>query len=142
VTQRGLRFFKAEWLFVRDSRIANLEWLCGSQALRVVNAVYFCANKLEAFSHRGKGDYFSSHDLEDLLAVVDGRPGLADGIQASPSEVRGHIAGEFQKFLTSSDFMDALPGDLLPPDAASQAVLRSFLSALPVYRSSQAAVNH
>ena len=41
--------------------------------VRVVTAVYFCATKLEAFTGRGKGDYQSSHDLEDLFAVVDGR---------------------------------------------------------------------
>ena len=41
--------------------------------VRVVTAVYFCATKLGAFAGRGKNDYQSSHDLEDLMAVVDGR---------------------------------------------------------------------
>jgi hypothetical protein len=41
--------------------------------VRVVTALYFCATKLEAFAGRGKHDYQSSHDLEDLMAVVDGR---------------------------------------------------------------------
>jgi hypothetical protein len=45
--------------------------------VRVVTAVYFCATKLEAFAGRGKYDYQSSHDLEDLMAVVDGRAELA-----------------------------------------------------------------
>jgi chloramphenicol O-acetyltransferase len=40
--------------------------------IRVVTAPYFCATKLEAFRGRGKGDYLASHDLEDLLTVVDG----------------------------------------------------------------------
>jgi hypothetical protein len=39
--------------------------------VRVVTAVFFCATKLEAFAGRGKRDYFSSHDLEDLVALVD-----------------------------------------------------------------------
>src|SRR5580693_2299199 len=37
--------------------------------IRVVTAVYFCATKLEAFAGRGKHDYQSSHDLEDLMAA-------------------------------------------------------------------------
>ena len=46
--------------------------------VRVVTAVYFCATKLEAFAGRGKHDYQQSHDLEDLMAVVDGRPELVE----------------------------------------------------------------
>ena len=44
--------------------------------VRVIAGFYFCATKLEAFAGRGKGDYQSSRDLEDLIAVVgDGREG-------------------------------------------------------------------
>ena len=49
--------------------------------VRVVTAVYFCATKLEAFAGRGKNDYQSSHDLEDLMAVVDGRAELVEEIR-------------------------------------------------------------
>lgn len=41
-------------------------------------APYFCATKLEAFGGRGKNDYLASHDLEDLITVVDGRPELLE----------------------------------------------------------------
>jgi len=39
----------------------------------MVSPEYFCASKLEAFGDRGKNDYVGSRDLEDLMAVVDGR---------------------------------------------------------------------
>src|SRR5205807_2395890 len=42
--------------------------------LRVVTAPFFLGTKLEAFKGCGKNDYFASHDLEDLIAVIDGRP--------------------------------------------------------------------
>lgn len=42
------------------------------------------APKLEAFAGRGKGDYQSSNDVEDLLAVVNGRGELAEEIRARP----------------------------------------------------------
>ena len=50
-------------------------------SIRVVSAVYFCATKLEAFVGRGKGDYLSSHDLEDLVAVIDGRAEIVEEIR-------------------------------------------------------------
>jgi len=58
---------------------------------RVVTAVYFCATKLEAFAGRGKNDYQSSHDLEDLLAVVDGRAELVEEISAGAEGVRAYL---------------------------------------------------
>ena len=54
-----------------DSAVVNE--LEADLRVRVVTAVYFCATKFEAFAGRGKNDYQSSHDLEDLIAVVDGR---------------------------------------------------------------------
>jgi hypothetical protein len=41
--------------------------------IRLVTPVYFCASKLEAFAGRGNGDFAASKDLEDLIAVIDGR---------------------------------------------------------------------
>lgn len=89
-------------------------------SIRVVTAVYFCATKLEAFAGRGKNDYQSSHDLEDLMAVVDGRAELVEEIHTAEAEVRTYIAAEVRKLLATHEFLDALPGYLLP-DEASQA---------------------
>jgi hypothetical protein len=97
--------------------------------VRVVTAVYFCATKLEAFAGRGKHDYQSSHDLEDLMAVVDGRPGLAEEIRSGPEDVRAYIGAEFRKLLATPEFLDALPGYLLP-DQASQARVSILLERL------------
>lgn len=42
--------------------------------IRVVDAPHFLATKLEAFLGRGEGDFLSSKDIEDIMAVADGRP--------------------------------------------------------------------
>jgi hypothetical protein len=97
--------------------------------VRVVTAVYFCATKLEAFTGRGKGDYQSSHDLEDLIAVVDGRAELVNEIHAGPENVRAYIATEIRKLLATKAFLDALPGYLLP-DTASQTRISILLDRL------------
>ncbi|MGA8154419.1 MAG: hypothetical protein WB952_25975 [Terriglobales bacterium] len=97
--------------------------------VRVVTGVFFLATKLEAFGGRGKNDYLSSHDLEDLVSVVDGRAELVEEIQAGPEDVRIYIASEIKKLLTIASFVDALPGYLLP-DAASQARISTVLKRL------------
>jgi hypothetical protein len=97
--------------------------------VRVVTAVYFCATKLEAFAGRGKNDYQSSHDLEDLMAVVDGRVELIEEIRGGTENVRAYIAAEIRKLLAIREFLDALPGYLLP-DQASQARVSLLLERL------------
>lgn len=64
--------------------------------IRILTTPYFCATKLEAFEGRGKNDYYGSHDLEDLIAVVDGREEIVDDIAQAPTEVREYIATKFE----------------------------------------------
>lgn len=87
--------------------------------LQVIAPAYFVATKLEAFRGRGRDEYAASHDLEDVIAVVDGRSQLVQEVQAAEAEVRGFIASQIGHLLSTRTFMDALPGFLLP-DAASQ----------------------
>jgi hypothetical protein len=97
--------------------------------VRVVTGAFFCATKLEAFAGRGKGDYQSSHDLEDLIAVVDGRAELVKEIRELSEDVRTYIVSEIAELLATPAFLDALPGYLLP-DAASQARVSILLERL------------
>jgi hypothetical protein len=66
--------------------------------------------ELEAFGGRGKNDFTGSKDLEDLIAVVDGR-------------------AELVKLLSIREFTDALPGHV-QPDAASQERVGTIISQL------------
>jgi len=91
-----------------------------SLQIRIVSAPCFLATKLEAYKRRGGGEYLGSHDLEDLISVVDGRPSLADELQAASEDLRAYVAAEIGALLEDPRFVDALPGHLLP-DAASQA---------------------
>jgi len=97
--------------------------------IRVVTAPYFCATKLEAFKGRDKGDYLASHDLEDLITVVDGRPELLDELRSAPEDVRSCIADAVGQMLKARQFIDALAGYLLP-DSASQARISQLLAKL------------
>jgi len=99
---------------------ANPMTLPNGVEIQMVSAPHFLATKLEAFYGRGNGDYIASHDLEDLIAVLDGRASIVDEVMGSSESLRSYLAGEFTKLLNHDDFQDALPGHL-PPDAASQA---------------------
>lgn len=98
-------------------------------SIRVITAPLFLGTKLEAFKGRGKNDLFASHDLEDIIAVIDGRPSLLDEVLQVPRDLRDYLAGETRKLLERREFMDALPGYLLP-DPASQARLGNLLKIL------------
>ncbi len=98
---------------------ALLVALPSGQFIRLIAAPVFLATKLEAFDGRVEGDFLFSHDLGDLLAVVDGRAALLEECRASSSELRGYLADRFRGLLALPAFIDALPGHL-PGDAASQ----------------------
>ncbi len=93
--------------------------LPSGRPVRLIAAPVFLATKLEAFDGRGQGDFLFSHDLGDLLAVVDGRDTLLDECRGSPPELSTYLSERFAGLLAQPAFIDALPGHL-PGDAASQ----------------------
>jgi predicted nucleotidyltransferase len=91
----------------------------GAYEIRLITAPYFLATKLEAFHGRGRNDFRMSHDLEDIVTVVDGRPEIVEEVRLAPADLQKYLSNEFQALLSNRDFLEALPGHLLP-DAASQ----------------------
>lgn len=87
--------------------------------IRLVLPPVFVATKLEAFAGRGNNDFLFSHDLGDLIAVVDGRESLVAECQASDEKLKIYLRDRFTALLKNTAFMQALPGHL-PPDRASQ----------------------
>ena len=92
--------------------------------IRVVRAPCFIATKLEAFRGRGNGDYMASHDLEDVIAVVDGRDALIDETCAAPTDVRDYLAATFRELLATSEFVEAIAGHVVGDDARARAVMQ------------------
>jgi hypothetical protein len=62
----------------------------------------------------------ASHDIEDTIAVVDGRPGLADEAKLAPAQLRRFLRTTITRWLEDARFLEAVPGHL-PGDSASQA---------------------
>lgn len=97
--------------------------------IRLVTAPVFLATKLEAFADRGHGDYLFSHDLGDLISVIDGREELIDECRSQSAELKQYLRDWMKRLLSSPAFVEALPGHL-PGDAASQARLPDLESKL------------
>jgi hypothetical protein len=87
--------------------------------IRLITAPYFLATKLEAFHGRGKNDFQMSHDLEDIVTVIDGRPEIVEEVNLAKADLRKYLSNQFDALLSNRNFLDAVPGFLLP-DAASQ----------------------
>lgn len=91
----------------------------GGLGVRLIRAPYFLATKLEAFRSRGKNDYRLSRDLEDIVAVIDGRTEIVQDVSESAEDLQAYLGTEFSALLVNQVFLEALSGYLLP-DAVSQ----------------------
>jgi len=92
--------------------------------IRLVSAVAFVATKLEAFAGRGGGDFLGSHDIEDVLNIVDGREELIAEMAAAPVELQQAVAESFRRLLTNPDFANVLPGLIAEPERAGVVMQR------------------
>jgi len=93
-----------------------------NMAIRLVTAPYFLATKIDAFHNRGADDYIASHDMEDIITLLDGRPEIVEEVRNAPEDVKAFLSRKFGEFLNNRSFLDALPGHLLPDSASQQRV--------------------
>lgn len=68
-------------------------------AIRLLQPEYFVATKLEAFNHRGHGEFRWSQDFDDLVYILDSRPELVGEIRNAASNVKIYIQSQFASFL-------------------------------------------
>lgn len=82
------------------------------QRIFILPAPYFIATKIVAFLDRGAGDFRFSSDIEDIIAILDGRTSLQTEVLAAPSDVRRYVSQHFQLFLKAADFAESIEGFL------------------------------
>jgi len=90
--------------------------MAGGLSLRHLSAPHFLATKFEAFKDRGLNDVYLSHDLEDIMTVIEGRASTVADVAAARADVRGHVAASVAALLAHDSFHNALPGLLSDPD--------------------------
>lgn len=118
-TDSSILGFSNRWYEAAMNDAVQFE-LPNGKVIRLVTAPYFLATKLEAFEGRGKDDYLASHDMEDLISVIDGRPEVIDEVLNTDEELKRYFIEKFSALLKAPRFLEALPG-MLPGDESSQA---------------------
>jgi hypothetical protein len=86
--------------------------LDGKIKARVINRPTFLATKLAAFRDRGRSDLYGSHDLEDIVTIMDGSRTVVSEVANSSADLRKFIADGFSEIMRHADFDDALFGHL------------------------------
>ena len=84
--------------------------LPSGNTIRLISAPAFIATKLVAFENRGGGDFAASHDIEDVLAVLDGREEALSELSAANKDLRIYIASTIRGFMGEQRFIDAVAG--------------------------------
>ena len=84
----------------------------------LITSPFFLITKLDAFNGRGKGDYMQSHDIEDIVTVLNGRPELLDKLEKAEPKVKQELASRFEALRQNTRFIDAVAGHLAPDDAS------------------------
>lgn len=84
-----------------------------TQEINILKAPYYLATKFEAFNNRGK-DYRSSHDMEDIIYILDNRIDIVNEIEKSPREVREFIQLELNRIIDKSLLNEVLEAHIHP----------------------------
>jgi predicted nucleotidyltransferase len=88
-------------------------------AIKLISPAVFLATKLEAFEDRGKNDYYGSHDLEDIITLIDARDDILAEYSAARGDIRSYLSNSFKRLLQKEDFVDSLEG-FLPLSSATR----------------------
>ena len=112
-------------------RSATRMTLPSGRVIRIIAAPVLIATKLVAFQQRGEGNFQVSHDLEDIISVVDGRAELLEEFAVASNEIRDYLDDEIGVLLGTPAFFDSISAHLRP-DSASQARLSLVISRLRI----------
>ena len=83
--------------------------------VRVASAPAFLAAKWAAFQDRGSGtDWAGSHDVEDILTVLDTRSEAIGEVGRAPAEVRTALSTAAASLVADPSFLNVMPGLVEP----------------------------
>lgn len=82
------------------------------QKIQILPLPYFLASKFSAFNDRGTIDPRTSHDLEDIVYVLDNRMDIVEKLAKVPDDVRSYLADQLQRILDDRVMHEAILGNL------------------------------
>jgi predicted nucleotidyltransferase len=125
-TDAGILGFANRWYQVAVATAQQVD-LPSGPSIRLISAPCFLATKFEAFADRGNADVLGSHDLEDVINVIDGRPELLEEVAGTSSELRAYLAERCTALLATPHFDNYLPGLLAQDETLAQRVTTTMV---------------
>jgi predicted nucleotidyltransferase len=113
--------FSNPW-YAAATRSATRYTLPGGVAINLISAPAFLATKFEAFDSRGSGDMVASHDFEDIINIVEGRPTLVADIRAASPPLQTYVLKRLAAILADEGFRNTLPGLIVADELHAQRV--------------------
>ncbi len=83
------------------------------QEIKILSAPCYLATKFEAFNDRGS-DYRTSHDIEDIIYIVDNRVGIVEEIRKDDYRIANFIKEQLQKIINKGMMHEILMAHIHP----------------------------
>ncbi|MBI1191876.1 MAG: hypothetical protein GC205_01690 [Bacteroidetes bacterium] len=80
--------------------------------ISVLPLPYFMASKFDAFASRGIHEPRTSHDLEDLVYILDNRTDIEELLNTAPSDVKPWLVEQLKCILIEPAKLEAVLGNL------------------------------
>lgn len=83
------------------------------QEIRILSAPCYLATKFEAFKDRGK-DYRTSHDIEDIIYIMDNRTTIVEEVNESKDSIKAFIKDQLLKIVNLGVMEEVLASHIHP----------------------------
>jgi predicted nucleotidyltransferase len=83
------------------------------QEIQLLTAPCYLATKFEAFNDRGS-DYRTSHDIEDIINIIDNRIGIVDEISKAEVDISNFIRQQFNEIIQQEMLKEVLISHIHP----------------------------
>ncbi len=108
-TDEEILHFKGDW-YPTAIRSAQPFQLTERLVIHTVSGPAFLATKWEAFGDRAADDWYGSHDVEDIVMVVAGRPELLIEIRDAEPELQEYVVEATKRMFKSGVIEDVIAG--------------------------------
>lgn len=121
--------FSNRW-YSEGVRTAQSVDLFSGRSVRILSVPYFCASKFEAYDGRGQGDFWGSHDIQDIVAILDGCTEAEVLLSGASGDLAVYLDESFRRVfdVDQQDIQVHLSGDFKGPraDKIKQMITRLY----------------
>ncbi len=110
-TEESVLGFSNKW-YIQGVQYAISCALSQKIAIWIFSSPYLLATKLEAYQDRGKSDLFTSTDIEDVIAVLDGCTSLETDWPLATAEVRSFLHRELNGLFKQKAMREVIAGQI------------------------------